>query len=229
MKMKFMNSNDLNKFVAKIKILFDANFTKVSNVKHVHRFDGWTDLFWEKSPHVSKCHLKIIDNLEDRKLWLLHINIFPAAGYDLPILGCDIVAGPSKISGGFFDFSPMIDRKHHPMLMHFEEKTKDVSWKKPRELPDWATEIFSKNMVAVGNIRNEEVQQFMDVTYGLIEYYVKNMKQHAKPTILSTKDILNKYCINQKKNDKLHKSILAMGIPEDKKDQYVNQVLFEEI
>jgi hypothetical protein len=38
-----------------------------------------------------------------------------------------------------------------------------------------------------------------------------------------------KYCENQKMNPHLHRSILAMGISEEDKDDYVNNVLFEEI
>jgi hypothetical protein len=44
-----------------------------------------------------------------------------------------------------------------------------------------------------------------------------------------TKPLLNKYCENQKMNPHLHRSILAMGISEEDKDEYVNNVLFEEI
>jgi hypothetical protein len=40
--------------------------------------------------------------------------------------------------------------------------------------------------------------------------------------------MLNKYCENQKMNPHLHRSILAMGISEEAKERYVNNVLFEE-
>jgi len=218
----------LEKLTADIKQIFDKNFTRYANPKHVHHFQGWHDVFWHNHPYVRKCHLKIIDRMEDRKLWLLHINIFPAEGYDFPILGCDVVSGPNKISGSFFDYSPVLN-KAHPMMKHFENETADLSWKRPRPLPDWATPIFSKNMIAAGAVKEEEVDQFCEVTIKLIEWYVNNLEEYAKPTKIDIKPMLNRYCINQKKNDKLHKSIIAMGVPEDKKDDYVNNVLFEEI
>jgi hypothetical protein len=46
---------------------------------------------------------------------------------------------------------------------------------------------------------------------------------------LDTTKAQNKYCINQKMNKMLHSSILAMGISESDKNDYVNDVLFEEI
>ena len=56
-----------------------------------------------------------------------------------------------------------------------------------------------------------------------------NLEENAFHTNRDTKPLLNKYCINQKKNPHLHRSILAMGISEEGKDRYVNNVLFEEI
>lgn len=220
--------DELNKFTTKVTHKFDLNFKQYKNEKHIHKFNGWTDTFWYSDPAIRKCHLKTIDILEERNLWLLHINIFPQVGYDLPILGCDIVAGPKKISGSFFDFSPVISHDH-PMMLHFGEKTKDLSWNKPRELPDWAKQIFSKHMIAAGAVKDEEVTLLFDVTLDLIDYYLDNFNKFGIKTNIDTKPILNKYCINQKMNDKLHKSILAMGIPEYLKDDYVNNVLFEEI
>jgi hypothetical protein len=55
------------------------------------------------------------------------------------------------------------------------------------------------------------------------------MEDKAVQVDFSTREILNKYCINQKKNDQLHNSIRAMGISDEAKDYYVNNVLFEEI
>ena len=46
---------------------------------------------------------------------------------------------------------------------------------------------------------------------------------------LNTLEAQNKYCRNQKMNKMLHSSILAMGISEERKDQYVENVLFEEV
>lgn len=220
--------NKLNKFTSDTKTLFSNNMERTMPDYKVEQFPGWSDQFWKKPGLIRKCHLKTIDLIEERNLWLLHINIFPEFGLDLPILGCDVVAGPNKISGSFFDFSPIV-KQHHPMINHFAEQTGEVSWKRERKLPPWATKIFSNHMVAAGAVRNEEVDQFTELTFSLMEYYMSQMETLAEQTMLDTKAIQNTYCKNQKKNPKLHSSIAAMGIPEHKKNYYVDRILFEEI
>jgi len=225
--MSLTNPEKLNRFAASLTSIFNEHLVPYENEKHVQEFDGWDDKFW-RSGLIEKCHLKIIDLLEERKLWLLHLNIFPRPGWDLPILGCDIVAGPNKISGAFFDFSPVV-YDDHTLCGHFNKETEKFTWKKPRELPDWAQEIFSDHMMAVGNVRAEEVDQFLLATTNLICYYMDNFNKEAVQVDFTTRPILNKYCINQKMNHQLHNSILAMGISEEDKDYYVNNVLFEEL
>lgn len=84
-------------------------------------------------------------------------------------------------------------------------------------------------MIAVGNIREgHELDQFISVTSQLVTYYLKNMENCAYVSNRDTLPILNKYCSNQKLNPHLHRSILAMGISEEDKESYVNNVLFEE-
>ena len=217
----------LKAFTGKVIKTVDCFLDEYDNDKHDTHFDGWTDRFW-RSNNIRKCHIKTIDKLEDKKLWLLHINIFPHSRVDLPILGCDIVAGPNKISGCFFDFSPIISESH-PLIKQFAENTEDLTWKKPRELPLWAQEIFSQHMIAAGSVKDEEVDQLCETALRLIVIYLGYQSTGYHRVKIDTTAALNKYCINQKKNDKLHKSILAMGVSEEDKNRYVNNVLFEEI
>ena len=222
--------NRLNDYANYITKQFDTHLERFDNPKYTEdmHFDGWTDTFW-KSNFVSKCHLKTIAPEDGKGLWLMHINIFPKAGIELPILGFDIVAGPKKITGSFMDYSPL----HgfiHPYSYYMEKQVKDLTWNKQRELPDWAKEIFSENMIAVGNINTEEeLEQFISVTSDLLDHYLENLTNNAFLSNRDTKPILNKYCSNQKLNPHLHRSIIAMGISEEDKELYVNNVLFEEI
>ena len=83
-------------------------------------------------------------------------------------------------------------------------------------------------MVAAGNVREEETEQFCDTALKLIQYYVMSMYSFDSKAY-DSKDAHNKYCINQKKNQQLWNSLKAMKLDSDKIDQYVNNVLFEEI
>lgn len=209
---------------------FDEHFSRFDNPKYDDglKFPGWTDLFW-KTDTISKAHLKTIVPENGKGLWLMHVNVFPRPGIELPILGFDIVAGPKKITGSFMDFSPLHGRTH-PYHDYMEMATGNLSWNKQRELPEWAQEIFSSNMIAVGNIQDpDELDQFIEVTSDLVDHYLIGLKDNTFKAHRDTTTILNKYCINQKQNPHLHRSILAMGISEADKDRYVNDVLFEEI
>lgn len=222
--------NRLNSYAEYIFNSFDEHFERWDNEAYTEdmHFPGWKDTFWH-SDQIYKAHLKTIVPENGKGLWLMHVNVFPDPSVELPILGFDIVAGPKKITGSFMDYSPLHGFQH-PYNDYMKQSVANLEWNKPRELPPWAKEIFSENMIAVGNINTEEeLDQFIMVTSDLVTHYLENLEQNAFKTNRNTIPILNKYCSNQKLNPHLHRSILAMGISEADKDAYVNSVLFEEI
>jgi hypothetical protein len=209
-----------------IEKLFDEHFDESNVDLSAFNFHGWKDRIWS-TDSIRKCHLKTIDHREDKKLWLMHINIFPQRNILLPILGFDIVAGPGKITGAFFDYSSPFD---HPYLDYLEMYSKSLEWNKPRETPDWGKNIFSTDMIAVGNIREgRELDQLLETSYDLTRNYVENLNMNSFEIDADMKDYHNMYCIQQKKNPHLHRSILALGVSEENKDRYINEILFEEI
>lgn len=218
----------LNKLADNISEKFDQHFTEYHNEKMDGlNFKDWTDRFWS-SDVVYKAHLKTIEPKDGKGLWLMHVNVFPHPGIELPILGFDIVAGPKKITGSFMDFSPLYGFSH-PYNQYMEKAVENLQWNKPRELPPWAKEIFSSDMLAVGNINtDEELDQFVNVTTHLVDFYLDSLNENAFITNRDTLPLLNKYCKNQKMNPHLHRSIEAMGISKEDKNRYVDNVLFEE-
>lgn len=216
--------NHLVDLSEEIKDVFDDNFDRYDESERVE-FDGWSDHFW-RSSSVKKCHLNIIDRRETSKLWSMHVNIFPKTNTDLPILGFDVVSGANKITGSFFDFSPIDDS--HPYMDHFYDTVKGLSWNRPRELPEWAQKIFSNSMISVGNIKTlEEVNQLSSMCLDLIKYYIKNIENFNSNNI-DNADKHSFYCKQQKLNPHLHRSLLTMGLYETDKDRYVNKILFNE-
>ena len=222
----------LRKLAATLINEFDTAMERVENPKHVADLDGWRDYFWE-SKTIRKAHLKTIEPVGKNKLWLMHINIFPHFDSDLPIFGLDIVANPKKVSGCFCDYSPTNEsqKENHPYMIKFRTMTKDYEWKKARVMPDWALEIFSPDIVGAGAIKNgDETAQLTDMALSLTRFYFAEMdKPIYRQRVINSKEAQNKYCKNQKLNRMLHSSILSMGISEERKNEYVNNVLFEEI
>lgn len=213
-----------------LRSLFSTRMHEVENTKHVADLEGWSDYFWE-SDIIRKAHLKTIEPVGKNKLWLMHINIFPREHVNLPIFGLDIVANPKKISGCFCDYSPITEGPH-PYLDKFKYETNGLTWTRARVMPEWAEEIFSENIVGAGSIREgEETNQLCDMALNLASFYCMEMSNpaHSKDKELNTLEAQNKYCRNQKLNKMLHSSILAMGISEKRKNQYVDNVLFEEV
>jgi phycocyanobilin:ferredoxin oxidoreductase len=213
-----------------LRSLFSTRMNEVENTKHVADLEGWSDYFWE-SDIIRKAHLKTIEPVGKNKLWLMHINIFPREHVNLPIFGLDIVANPKKISGCFCDYSPITEGPH-PYLDKFKYETDGLTWTRARVMPEWAEEIFSENIVGAGSIREgEETNQLCDMALNLASFYCMEMSNptYSKDKELNTLEAQNKYCRNQKMNKMLHSSILAMGISEERKNQYVENVLFEEV
>lgn len=223
---------ELRHLADQLRSLFSKNLEKYDNDKHIHTDDlpGWEDHFW-KSNSIRKAHLKTIEPVGKNKMWLMHINVFPSIHCDMPIFGLDIVATPNKVSGVFCDYSKTYDGISTGLMQtYFRETVKDLSWNRERVLPPWATEIFSADMMAAGSVRpGEELDQLCKTALRLTDFYLESASIVPYKTTINTTAAQNKYCENQKINKMLHSSILAMGIPEDVKDQYVNNVLFEVI
>ena len=219
--------NELTDLSQRIFHLFDETAIQYGSLPFDNiDLDGWTDFYWTSSK-IRKCHMQIIDRREDSKIWLMHINIFPGTRINAPILGFDVIAGEKKITGYFFDYSPVSESAFDD---HFRNSTQTISWSKKRELPDWAKPIFSPHMIAAGNIREEnEVRQLSETSFSLISDYLNMLEKEEPSPNLSFQEQQNFYCLQQKKNPHLHRSLLSMGLSEDQKQAYIENILFQEI
>ena len=221
---------NLNKFADEIRAEFDNDLVRYEDPRYEEviknpGFEGWTDTFWT-GPNIRKAHLKTV---EIDKQWLLHINIFPEDGCNYPILGFDIVASHRKATGSFFDLSSVSDYEH-PVQLIYHEQVKDLKWRRPRKLPEWAQQIFSDDMLAIGGLdTGPELDQLMEISMKIIKLYLMMSPAQNIKTDVSTKTGLNKYCHYQKQNPHLHRAITAMGISDKAKDMYIENILFEEI
>ena len=106
----------------------------------------------------------------------MHINVFPSIHCDMPIFGLDIVATPNKVSGVFCDYSKTYNGFSTDLMQeYFRETVKDLSWNRERELPPWAKEIFSVDMMAAGSVRpGEELDQLCETALKLTSFYCLN-------------------------------------------------------
>jgi hypothetical protein len=179
------------------------------------------------SDRYRRAHISIVDARETKKLWLLHVTVFPHTNDPSPIYGFDIVAGPNKVSGAFHDFSAAGDADH-PMLEWFGEETKDLTWNKKRELPEWAKQIFSNNMVAIGAVGSEELTEFVNLGLKSLDYYLANVGL-AQQDVATYDMAQNRYCRYQKQNPHTPRVLVTLGFTEQQAQDFVQHTLFPEI
>ena len=182
----------------------------------------------QNRPRYRRAHVEIVDNRESHKLYILHVTIFPHYNDPSPIYGFDAVCGPNKITGAFHDFSAAGDPTH-PMMQWFANEADNYGWRKTRDLPEWARNIFSSSMVAAGNVQEgQELDDLCKLAIESLDYYLKNVgntQQDAADYHMAQ----NRYCRYQKQNPHVIRSMVSMGVEEAKMKRFVQEVLFPEV
>lgn len=191
---------------------------------HVDNFT-WDNYLW-KSDKFRRAHIEIVDATETKKMWVMHMCIFPNFGTNESIFGFDIVCGKNKITGAFHDFSGDMECY---MFNWFQIKMSELEWNKPRELPGWAKEIFSPRMLAVGNIQTkEEFDQLEKVVIDNLDYYLYNVGDSINWVHPEFKERHNKYCRNQKLNPHTPAMMETFGVDKNIFAKFMDEVLFPE-
>jgi phycocyanobilin:ferredoxin oxidoreductase len=188
-----------------------------------HHSFPWDNLIWT-SDTFRRAHFDVVDLRDTRKLYMMHLTVFPHTCDGAPIFGFDLIAGKNKVTGAFHDFSP-VDPAHN-MLGWFSNRVKDLSWSKPRVLPDWARQIFSESMVAAGNVTDEtELKTITSLVADTLAYYLNNVGGNYG----RFGHMQNKYCANQKLNPQTPKVMRALGFEGELVDEFIKKCLFPEI
>jgi hypothetical protein len=201
-------------------------FNKTGTKYSENNEEGWANYLYSSSAY-RRAHIEIVDFREQHNIYILHCTVFPHFNDPSPIYGFDAVCGPNKITGAFHDFSNAGDPQSF-MYLWFKAKVNGLEWNKPRALPEWAQRIFSPAMVAAGNLQDDaEIDQLCNTALTTLDFYLSNVG-HDQQDIADFHMAQNKYCYWQKQNPHVIKSMVAMGIPEDKMKQFVNEVLFPE-
>lgn len=195
-----------------------------STDQHKHDFQ-WPALTYRNPSLFRRADLDIIDARKDRKLWMMHLCVYPHLNDPAPIYGFDIIAGPNKVTGAFHDFSP-VDPNHFIMQEFHGRAAKFIPSKK-RELPEWARNIFSGSMISAGNVRDaKELDELLDLAFTNLEYFLQNIGMETENDY--TKEH-NWYAINQKKNPHTPRVMENMGVAPDVVRKYIDECLFPEI
>ena len=188
---------------------------------------GWINRVWT-SESYRRAHVDVVDTRETKGLWMMHCCIFPHTHNPAPIYGFDVIAGARKITGCFHDYSPAGDADH-PMIDWFGQEVSKLSWRRERELPDWAQRIFTKYMVAAGNVQQEdELEQITQLAKTTLAHYLSTVSE-TNHTAENTTDQQNYYAQNQKCNPHTPRVMASLGLDEKDIEVFIQDCLFPEI
>lgn len=207
---------------------FDATGTEVFE-PGMDRFNqpGWINRVWTSGAY-RRAHVDVVDARETKGLWMMHCCIFPHTHNPAPIYGFDVVAGKNKITGCFHDYSKAGD-PNHPMMEWFAGEVAKLEWRRVRELPEWATNIFSPSMVAAGNVQSEEeLEQIIAMAKTTLAHYLSTVAE-TNNTTEDTTEAQNYYAFNQKQNPHTPRVMASLGLNEDDVRVFIQECLFPEI
>lgn len=190
---------------------------------------GWVNKVWSNQ-NFRRAHVDVVDMREQKKLWMMHVCVFPHTDNDGPIYGFDVIAGPNKMTGAFHDFSATTIHDHD-MMKHFSTVSRSLQWKRERELPPWAKAIFSDDMIAAGMVKEPaEVEQICRVANDTMNYYLDNIGNYNG---FSNRELgvgaQNNYAYYQKQNPHTPTVMKSLGINPDDVDAFIQESLFPEV
>lgn len=226
-----MESNVWNTLI-NIQHLLEKRFSETGTESFepgMDRFNqpGWINRVWT-SDNYRRAHIDVVDARATKGLWMMHCCVFPHVHNPAPIFGFDVVAGKNKITGCFIDYSPAGD-VFHPMIEYFADEVSRYDWNKPRKLPEWAERIFSKSMIAAGNVSDEsELRQIASLAEILVNHYTECVGE-TNNTHINTTVAQNYYAQNQKQNPHTPKVMASLGLDEEDVRVFIQDCLFPEI
>ncbi len=212
--------------------IFDSRATEIQEPGLAHfnqPENGWINRVWANDS-VRRAHIDVVDARESRGLWMMHVCCFPNLNNDAPIYGFDVIAGKNKMTGAFHDFSPS-SNPDHPMIDGYKESVEDFIPSKQRQLPEWATNIFTDKMLAAGNVKTEEE------SVAIIDIAIANLNAWFDEVPLSNgngnQDIVaasqNYYCHNQQQNPHTPNVMKTLGLAEEDVDKFCTDMLFPKL
>jgi len=190
---------------------------------------GWVNRTW-KNKDVRRAHVDVVDVRDSKKLWMMHVCLFPELTNGGPIYGFDIIAGKSKVTGAFHDFSPLL-QKNHELTNWFIKEVEPFKPSKDRPLPDWAKAIFSGGMIAAGNVKEQdELNWICDIALGNLQQYLKRIGKYNGDS--NKEDVIkaqNYYCEHQQQNPHTPAVMEKLGLPPEDIKLFCSDNLFPKI
>ena len=192
--------------------------------------DLWINRVW-RNDDVRRAHIDVVDARDTKGLWMMHVCVFPVLNNPGPIYGFDVIAGKNKMTGAFHDFSASSGGINHPMIEGYKEAVADFIPKKQRQLPEWATNIFTDKMLAAGNVSTEEeAVSIIELAQDNLRAYFDEIGEFTGTAdVVATTEAQNYYCHNQQQNPHTPRTMKSLGLNEEDVDRFCTDMLFPKI
>lgn len=216
--------------------VWDAIESLAGHIRQVFRDTGQAqpmdqDWDWHNEIYVGdryrRAHLEIVDQRHSHGIYILHSTVMPGLTDPGPIWGFDAVCGRNRITGAFLDMS-LPARDDHVLAQWWSQTSQAYQWRRPRSLPPWAQEIFSEQMVAAGNLQvGPELDDLVSLARASLEQYMDVIGRIHEPGSQDTnRQRQNFYCLQQRQNPHVVRSMVAMGHTQARVQEFVEQVLW---
>lgn len=191
--------------------------------------NGWINRVWANQS-VRRAHIDVVDARDTKGLWMMHVCLFPNVNNDSPIYGFDVIAGKNKMTGAFHDFSPSATLDH-PMIDGYFDSVEHFVPKKQRELPEWAQNIFTKKMLAAGNVNSvEEATEIINIALNNLDSYFDEVQNYNgfgdRDLVIASQ---NYYCHYQQQNPHTANVMKSLGLPEEDVTKFCTDMLFPKL
>ena len=211
--------------------IFNASATEYQELGLDHfNNDLWVNRVWHNDD-VRRAHIDVVDARDSKGLWMMHVCVFPVLNNNGPIYGFDVIAGKNKMTGAFHDFSASSGGTNHPMIDGYKEAVADFIPKKQRQLPEWATNIFTDKMLAAGNVSTEEeAVAIIELAQDNLRAYFDEIGEFTGTAdVVATTAAQNYYCHNQQQNPHTPRTMKSLGLNEEDVDRFCTDMLFPKI
>jgi hypothetical protein len=117
------------------------------------------------------------------------------------------------------------------MIDNFGDTVAKLEWRKQRDLPEWAQAIFTKHMVAAGNVSSkQELDQIAELSFDSIDEYLDTIGiYNYEADTNETKNAQNRYAHYQKQNPHTPRTMTSLGLDEEDVRVFVQECLFPDI
>jgi phycocyanobilin:ferredoxin oxidoreductase len=188
-------------------------------------------LHWQNwifsSDRLRRAHVELFE-IEDQ-FAVVHVCLLPRLHIAYPIFGFDMIAGPSRATGLFLDFSPVMPGLPVPALNDALTEKARCQFSHRRELPDWGG-IFSPDFFAVRPNSSSETEAGLDLARSAFGFYLRHLQRTGctvpsegeNPLVVQGQTA---YALGQRKNEHTCR-MLARFVGAEAARAFVHDILF---